>query len=144
MGFIASGDHNSMGIGVAALYVREISRRGIIEALKARRCFATTGEKMFVDFRANGRLMGEALQCAGRLRFTARIEGTRPLTNVVLLCNGKPVFEKQQKELHGRTVFDLQFTAEKPAVPSFYYVRAIQADNGIVWSSPVFVSVKKK
>ena len=62
MGFIASGDHNSMGIGVAALYVREISRQGIIEALKARRCFATTGERMFADFRVNGRLMGEELQ----------------------------------------------------------------------------------
>jgi hypothetical protein len=143
MGFIASGDHNSMGIGVAALYVREISRQGIIEALKARRCFATTGDRMFADFRVNGRLMGEELQCAGRPRFTARIEGTKPLTSVVLFCNGRPVFEKQQKDLHNQTAFDLQFTAEKPAVPSFYYVRAIQADEGILWSSPVFMSVAK-
>ena len=31
MGFIASGDHNNMGIGLAALWVKEISRAGIIE-----------------------------------------------------------------------------------------------------------------
>ena len=34
MGFIASGDHNSMGIGLAALWVKEVSRAGIIEALR--------------------------------------------------------------------------------------------------------------
>ena len=61
----------------------------------------------------------------------------------MLFCNGRPVFEKQQKDLHNQTVFDLQFTAEKPAVPSFYYVRAIQAGGGILWSSPVFMSVAK-
>src|SRR5690606_34506670 len=38
LGFIASGDHNFMGLGVAAVYVKEVSPEGVFEALQARRC----------------------------------------------------------------------------------------------------------
>ena len=54
LGFVASGDHNGMGVGLACVWVKEVSRRGILEALRARRCFATTGDPIVVDFRVNG------------------------------------------------------------------------------------------
>ncbi len=54
MGFIASGDHNGIGVGLAALWVKEISQEGIVDALKHRRCFATTGDKIFVHMTING------------------------------------------------------------------------------------------
>ncbi|MDX1702103.1 MAG: DUF3604 domain-containing protein, partial [Melioribacteraceae bacterium] len=74
MGFIASGDHNSMGIGAAALWVKELNREGIIEALKSKRSFATTGDKIIVDFRINKRIAGSAIQIDAKPKLEIRIK----------------------------------------------------------------------
>jgi hypothetical protein len=65
IGFIGSGEHNNMGVGLAALWVKEVNRKGIIEALRARRCFGTTGDKIFMEVKVNGVFMGETTKLDG-------------------------------------------------------------------------------
>ena len=140
IGFIASGDHNSMGIGLAALYVREISQAGIVEALKARRCFGTMGDKIFIDFRVDGHLMGQEFPSKGKPRLTALIETPAPLSQVTLFKNSKPLKEFEGDAIKDPRRFELDFSDNSFDADAWYYVRAIQKNQQIAWASPVWVN----
>ncbi|MHB9037142.1 MAG: CehA/McbA family metallohydrolase domain-containing protein [Armatimonadota bacterium] len=139
MGFIASADHRSTGHGLTVLMVRDISRKGIIEAMQSRRCYATTGDKIFVDFRINGHLMGEELKASDAPCITAEIDGTASLESVVVFKNNKIIYEKKGLDLKGSTKLNIDFVDDAFIGNSFYYLRVIQNNNEIAWSSPIWV-----
>jgi hypothetical protein len=140
MGFIASGDHNNMGIGVAALWVKEISRSGIIEALQNRRTFATTGDKMFVDLKVNGAPMGSVTGSDKIPELAINVLGQYPLEKVEILRNSEVIqkFDIDDNILEFQENYsDDDYKDETEAL--YYYVRAIQKNNAIAWSSPIWV-----
>lgn len=139
LGFIAAGDHKSTGIGTTVLFVKEISRQGIIEALKARRCYATTGDKIFLDFRIDGHLNGEEIISSGNPHITAAIEGTAQLTSVVVFKDNEIIYEKKPDELQSRQSFEVDFVDRSYSDSSFYYLRVTQSNDEIAWSSPIWV-----
>ncbi|MHB0999211.1 MAG: DUF3604 domain-containing protein [Armatimonadota bacterium] len=144
MGFVASGDHNSMGMGRTALLVKEMSQAGIVEALRSRRCFATTCRPIVIDFRVDGRIMGSEYIWQGGSEpvVTAKVEGTAPLQEVAIIKNCKIVHTISGDQLKGATDFNLTWKdPEFGGVSSWYYLRAIQTDNEIAWASPVWVDV---
>ncbi len=140
MGFIGSGDHNSMGIGLAALWVKEISRAGIIEALQSRRTFATTGDKIVIDFKVNNALMGTTTAGKGIPKIEINVIGQYPLEKVEILRNSKVIhkFDIDEDTLDFRQTFsDPNYKDEKEVL--YYYVRATQKNKALAWSSPVWV-----
>jgi len=139
MGFFASGDHCSTGIGTAALMVKEVSRKGIIEALKARRCYATTGDKIFVDFRINDHIMGSEIKASADPHIRATIEGTDALAEIVIFKNNEIMFEKKKDDLGTTANFDVDLVDRDFTTDSFYYLRVIQQNNEIAWASPIWV-----
>ncbi|MCE5198622.1 DUF3604 domain-containing protein [bacterium] len=140
MGFVASGDHNSMGMGIACVWVKEVSQAGIIEALLARRCYATTGDKIFVDFRADGHLMGGEYQATNAPHLTARIECTQPIKEIVIFKNNQVLTRVEGSSLHSSTNYDLDYVDNSFETDSYYYVRVIQNDDEIAWASPIWVN----
>jgi len=133
MGFVASGDHNGMGVGVAALWVKELSREGLLEAMRSRRCFATTGDKMIVDFRLDG-----------FPELSIKVEGQRELEKVEVLRNSKVIkeFVLSGDVLDFKEVYtDPDYLDEKEVL--YYYIRATQKNNEIAWSSPIWVEELK-
>ena len=52
---------SSFGVygGLTCVLARELTREGVWEALKARRCYGTTGQRIILDVRGDGHLMGE-------------------------------------------------------------------------------------
>ncbi|MDO8682283.1 MAG: DUF3604 domain-containing protein [Armatimonadota bacterium] len=104
IGFVASGDHNAMGIGLAAVLVKEVSRKGIVDALLARRCYATTGDKIFLDFSVDGKLMGEEIIAGVKPRITATINATQPISNIVIFKNNKIIYERTRMRSVRRTI----------------------------------------
>ena len=140
MGFIASGDHNSMGIGVAALWVKVVSREGIIEALRSRRVFATTGDKMVVDFRVNEAISGTTTFSNKVPEMVINVTGQYPLEKVELLRNSKVIhqFDIDGDTLDFAQVFsDRSYRDEEEVL--YYYVRVSQKNKALAWSSPVWV-----
>ena len=139
MGFIASGDHNSMGVGVAALWVKTLSRDGILEAMRHRRCFATTGDKIIMEFRVNGALNGATVTPDGNPEMDIRVNGERDLYKVELLRNSEVIrtwYTDREKE------FSVHYTDthyREAGEVCYYYARATQRDNQIAWSSPVWI-----
>ena len=124
--------------GLACVYTRDLTRRGILEALRSRRCYATTGARMIVEFDINGHAMGSLIAPnASRRKVRAFVAGTAPVRELVLLKNNRPVHTLSP----GREDAELVWT--DPDGPEraedWYYIRAIQNDGEIAWSSPVWV-----
>jgi hypothetical protein len=147
MGFIASSDHG--GVALAGVYTKELSREGILEALHARRTFATTGDRLLLDFRINGVFQGGEVtlseQPAGPLNQAAPIaislhaEVLRPVQRLVLVRDGVEVEAATPDP--GRRVIDQVWQMEGPYVgTSYYYVRLESADGELAWSSPIWVT----
>lgn len=139
IGFIGSGEHNSMGIGLAALWVKEVSRKGILEALRARRCFGTTGDKIFMDVKVNGIFMGEVTKSNGAPEIEIKTQGEKEIERVELLRNSRVV--QTWKPEDGDKSFKIKFTDEhyqKEKNVLYYYVRVRQTDEHLAWSSPIF------
>lgn len=68
--------------GYACLYAKELTREGIWEALKARRCYGTNGRRILVDFHANGNPMGAEIEVDGSLEMGVVVCGTAPIEKV--------------------------------------------------------------
>jgi hypothetical protein len=75
---------------LTGIYARELTREGIWEALKARRCYATTGDRIILKFSANGRLMGSTIDTSLPPTLDIEVIGTGPIEKVEIL-RGKEV-----------------------------------------------------
>jgi hypothetical protein len=137
-GLVASGDHG--GRQLAAVFAPKLDRDTIFLALKEKRAYATSGERMFLDVRVNGRFMGEEFVLEeGSKKRTIKIKaaGTSPVVEVDLFRNGRSI---HKWAVNGLTLA-LDWEDREPLLnrESYYYVRAIQADGGQAWSSPTWV-----
>ena len=47
--------------GITGVWANKLDRASILDALRKRRCFATTGVRMLVDFRVNGQSVGSTV-----------------------------------------------------------------------------------
>lgn len=140
LGFVASGDHNSMGVGLACVWVREISRRGILEALRARRCFATTGDQIVVDFRVNGVWGGETAKVDSVVNMTFKVDSADDIARVEILRNSQVVHTFEPAPASRQAAGE--WTDSNPNQDEdvlYYYARVTQKNNHLAWSSPVWV-----
>lgn len=140
IGVIASPDHGG-GYGKACVFAPELSRRAILDALRARRCYGTTAAKIFLDVRVNDRLMGEKIAEPPAGPVTVRVAARCPadIDRVEICRNNQFIYSKRPE---GKEV-ELTFTdREPPSGRSYYYVRVVQKDEEIAWSSPVWFGAK--
>ena len=140
LGFVASGDHNSMGVGLACLWVKEVSRRGILEALRARRCFATTGDQIVVDFRVNDAWGGATVPAGARRSMTFNVQAMDEIACVEILRNSR-VIHRHEPAAPTRAAVGEWSDPEDAPEPDvlYYYLRVTQKNNHLAWSSPVWI-----
>ncbi len=138
LGFQASSDHVSTHVSYACVISDDFSRKGLVEAMKARHTYAAT-DNIILDFRA-GRLgmMGDEIATTIP-EFQVTVIGTAPLDRVEVIRNGKVAHTaKPEKESE-----ELKFTWRDPNPEknktSYYYLRAIQKNKHMAWASPIWV-----
>lgn len=132
MGVQASSDHVSTHISYANFFVDAVDRKSIVEAMRARRSYAST-DNIVVDWRLGDRLMGVA---ATPGTFAAVVIGTGPLKQVDVIRSNKVVYTVAGTGAEARFTYD---DRERPADEAFYYIRVLQQDGQIAWSSPIWV-----
>jgi hypothetical protein len=122
--------------GVLLANGQSLSSTNFLNALKARRVFATMDKNSQLILTANGRLMGERFQNSGALSLVANFANSQGRTvSTVTIYQGVP----------GRngTVTVLASTATTNITPAvgkhFYYAKVTQDDGKILWSAPVWV-----
>jgi hypothetical protein len=125
-------------MALAAVYATDLTREALFDAFRARRTFATTGVRTFLDFRVNGHLMGEEIRLPrGReVRVSVAIRSPEDVLRADVVRNNKDVFSRAGE---GQS---LEFEWKDPAPPStdaYYYVRVVMGNENFAWSSPVWV-----
>jgi len=114
-----------------------LTRDSFVDALRARRVFATMDKNAQLVLSANGHLMGERFDNSGPLTLkTHYASDAGGRVAAVALMEGVP----------GRngTVTQLASEAEVTFTPApgahFYYVKVTQEDGKVLWSAPVWVN----
>jgi hypothetical protein len=143
VGFLCGGDghdghpglaHLADGRGgVAALLTADRTREGVAAALRARRVYGTNGPRIVLRVDAGGRPMGSRLP-PGDAQLDVRVVGTAPVASIELVRDGAVVARREPGAAAVHEVLPLQAFAPG----AWAYVRVIQVDGGVAWSSPFF------
>jgi hypothetical protein len=114
-----------------------LSQQSFVDAMKARRVFASMDKNSQLVLTANGHIMGERFNNNGVLNLVANYANTAGQTaSTVVIYEGVP----------GRTgtVTQLAASATASISPSagehFYYAKVTQGDGKILWSAPIWVT----
>ena len=77
--------------GLAAVQATSLSREAIFDALRNRRTYAVSGDRIELDFTCNGRPMGASLPYAARRRFAVAVKGWSQIDRVEVLKNNRVI-----------------------------------------------------
>ncbi|QDC10040.1 hypothetical protein FHY55_12635 [Oceanicola sp. D3] len=95
-GFTASTDSHrgfpgAYGEGLMAALVEDVSRDGVIDAIRNRRTYALTGDKIEVAFSVDGALMGADITASGQVEVEFDVQGRDQIDRVELVLNNEVV-----------------------------------------------------
>ncbi len=153
LGVIASSDeHSGQGGrrhgGIAAVWADELTREGIFDAIRAKRCYATTGERILVLFSVNGIEMGQCgkAKVGEELALRLLVWGTQLLVRVEILrlrfgrdTAFEPIVSDPPRPESLDAAYEIRDEFTGPCV---YYARVTQEPltwPGMAWTSPVWV-----
>lgn len=140
--------------GLTAVVGIEHTREGIAQAIQARSCYATTGERIILGFAIAGIAMGSELSTKLKpgLVFNRHITGYActlvPIKEIAIIRNGIPFhvltpqdtssfeFTFDDTELLNHCIID---GIEEKEPFAYYYLRLVQEDGHIAWSSPIWI-----
>lgn len=138
--------HPWLGSGRVAVLVSNLTRKDIFNALYSRRCYATTGTRILLDFQVNGQCMGSEIAPQNpdeERNIEIFIKGTSPIKSIHLVTNRGKLHTWQ---LDGQLQETRLFFQDKTGIDQsiFYYIRVIQMDGGMAWSSPIWITYHSK
>lgn len=145
------------GNGLACVVARELTRDAIWQALNERRCYATTGDRILLDFTMNDEPMGSDLSVDlaqyGPREFTMRVAGTYRIDSIELLRNNEVVYSADPRsdiwEGEWTDIDPLSEIALTPSFPDdrpfvFYYLRVRQGNRQTAWASPIWLTARTR
>jgi len=77
--------------GLAAIQARELTREAIFDALRNRRTYAVTGDRIELAFEVNGRPMGQALAFTPRRKLRVAVRGWDQVDRIEVVKNGRVI-----------------------------------------------------
>ena len=126
---------------LTGLYAEALTLDAVWQGLWDRRTFATTnGERVVVEFTGDGYPPGSRYATDAPPRLSATVRGTSPLARLELWRQGD-VWRVEEGQ--GRTEITLEYLdTEEPIRPDImYWLRAMQEDGTVAFSSPIWVAV---
>ncbi|MFH0964562.1 MAG: DUF3604 domain-containing protein, partial [Planctomycetota bacterium] len=128
--------YHHLGSGRAAVLAKDLTREAVFDALHERRCYATTGEPIILSFRCNGKEMGSELPAGSVPTFDCFARGTCALREISIIKNGRLAARLPADMIEEtRSWTDPELTN----APAYYYLKAIQRDWEMAWSSPIWI-----
>lgn len=96
MGVIASTDDHlgypgAYREGLAAVKATDLSRQALFDAIRNRRTYAVTGDRIELDFELNGRMMGQELPYQRKRRIRVAVTGWDQVDRVEVLKNNRVI-----------------------------------------------------
>jgi hypothetical protein len=150
LGFIGSGDSHDghPGLvqlsdpggsgGLAAIASESLTRAGVLEALRARRVYATNGPRIWLRVRLGDRPMGSLITNSPDDPDTQwleiDVEAHAPIERIDLIRSGHTASIPGE----GSLVMNERREIPKLQPGEYHYVRVVQLDGGAAWSSPIY------
>ena len=127
--------------GMTVVLAPELTREDLFDALYRRRCYATSGVRIVLDFRVNGWLMGSDISTADQPLIAVEVKGTGGIRSIEIVSSGHVVSGIDVRP--GEAVDHMSFSyTDRLLIPGeerYYYARVVQEDGNMAWSSPVWV-----
>jgi len=120
--------------GLTAVFAKEKTRESIWKALYERHCYATTGSRIYLEFSVNGYPMGSELK-ANKRKLDIYCIGTYFVFQIEVIKNNRTIHRTESNS--PECSFSINDIAERDE--DFYYIRMIQQDTEMAWSSPIWV-----
>jgi len=120
--------------GLAAVYAKELTREAVYDALRQRRCYATTGARILLHVDLNGLRMGEEGPAASAARLHVKVAGTAPIASVTVVRSNADAHTETPDALDHAFVWE----DPEPERGAWYYVSVVQSDGHMAWSSPIW------
>ena len=149
LGFVGSGDshdghpglaHLFAGSGgLAAIQTEDLTREGVLAALRARRTYATNGPRMVLDVRLDGAPMGSVLAPIEKAMLRIDVVGTEAIEAIEVVRDREVVAAQAGA---GRRMLALASEVGPVEAGSSLYVRVVQRGGGAAWSSPFFFAAE--
>ena len=136
------GAHSPKSVILTGLWTRKVERQKVYDALWERSTWAVWDTRALVHFTVNGVLMGGELEVERGTPLTAhiRLSAEDALQSVEIISNGATVWISSFSELDIEA--DVPLGEAERSV--YFYLRALQRNGGIIYASPVFVSVESR
>jgi len=177
LGFVASTDDHAIAetetskACITGVMAEDLTRDGIFNALKDRRCIAAKGghTRMLIDFKVNGQTVGgsSVVKVPGAdspRTIECSVAGTAPLTSVALIKNNETLYsidiQGNEQDLSTYQA-NFSFTDVQPVTGTtwsaseynsfkggtngedYYYIRVLQSDGCAGWIGPIWVEAEK-
>ncbi len=121
--------------GLTAALMPELRRRELIEALRERRTWATTGARILLEFTVSGIEMGQEGK-AKHAEVEAEIHAVTELAWLEIIREGEVVHTVAVADLDA----EIEWRDPEPVGErTWYYLHVIQRDGEEAWSSPVWL-----
>lgn len=133
------GIHPPKSVILTGVWTPSVRRESIFTSLKARHTWAVWDTRALVHFTVNSALGGDEMTVAQGTGLTAhiRLSAEDALQVVALISDGQTVWQSSFSEPD----VDLDVPLGRAERSTYFYLRALQRDGGIIYASPVFVTV---
>ena len=153
LGVIASSDNHSAHAGrphggITAVWCDQLTREAVFDAIRGRQCYATTGERILLDFRVDGLVMGACGRShkRGNVKLQLRVWGTNTLLRVEILRHRfgtdqgfLPILSDAPRPESMDASYELDDEFSRGCM---YYARVVQgplAWPDMAWTSPIWL-----
>ncbi len=126
--------------GLTCILAEQLTRESIFDAMWNRRVYATTGERILLNFAINNISMGqEGKLCENLVRkIEVDVVGTDELDEIDIISMGNIIFRKKVSGKSAEVIFTDETQPENGW--NYYYARVYQKNKAIAWSSPIWFS----
>jgi len=143
LGVQSSSDHISTHTSYTMIYTPSTSRADIVESMRKRHAYGAT-DNILLDYSATDsanreHFMGDAFASKTAPKLNVKVTGTAKIVSVEIVKDGKFVFMTQPNSTNAQFAFIDQNPGN---TRSWYYVRVMQVDRNMAWSSPIWVDYR--
>ncbi len=124
--------------GIAAIFSDQLDSKNLIQSLNQRKCYATTGERMWLKIKIDSALMGQTIEVHKPPVIIVTVCGTNKLESVEILKNGNVVAIRVPT--NDRIKFAFEDTDLRKGDNAYFYARATQFEGERGWTSPIWVT----